>query len=372
MTLVMPMKPEAYERENIKQMTAYQWGEQPSTDSVLKLNTNENPFPPSPAVQKALADYAVERLRTYPQPTADSLRDTLARLHEVKAENIIVTHGGDEALRLALTTFVEPGMPFGMAEPSYSLYSVLATIQGASTIAIPLDDGWDLPRDFAHQLNEAGANLACIVNPHAPSGTLIDADRISQLANDFNGVLLVDEAYVDFVDPALRYDIVRLSNAFDNLLILRSFSKGYSLAGLRLGYLIGSSSLIEPIINKTRDSYNVDDISQILGAAAIVDRSYATETWQQVRAARRQLREDLIAMGFRVGISQANFLLAEVPLDFALDAEGIYRALKAQNILIRFFARPPAMEDKLRITVGTQTQNRRLLTTLRAILKHHE
>ena len=360
----------SYERDDIRQMSAYQWGEQPETESVLKLNTNENPFPPSPAVQKALSEFRVERLRTYPQPTADALRNDLARLHEVKPENIIVTHGGDEGLRLALTTFVDPGTPCGMAEPSYSLYSVLATIQGATCIAIPLNDAWDMPRDFAHQLNEAGANLACIVNPHSPSGTLIDPDRISQLANDFNGVLLVDEAYVDFVDPALRHDIVRLSSAFDNLLILRSFSKGYSLAGLRLGYLIGSGSLIEPILAKTRDSYNIDAVSQILGAAALTDRSYAEETWQQVRAARRMLREELTAIGFRVGISQSNFLLAEVPLDFVQDAEEIYLALKAENILIRHFT-SPAMEDKLRITVGTETQNQRLLTALRAILKSH-
>jgi len=356
-----------YERDSIRRMHAYQWGEQPDTDEVLKLNTNENPYPPSPEIARALAGFNVAALRRYPQPTADRLRRKLAALHELTLENIVVTNGGDEALRLALTTFVEPGSAFGMAQPSYSLYSVLADIQGATTVALPLGEAWEIPRSFAAQLNEAGANLACIVNPHAPSGTLTDVDTISQLANDFNGVLLVDEAYVDFVDPALRYDLTRLVNAFDNLLILRTFSKGYSLAGLRLGYLLGSPGLIDPILNKTRDSYNIDGISQALGEAAVTDRAYAEETWHQVRTSRRILRDALIELGFQVTISQSNFLLAEVPLDLALSAEEIYQALKQSGILIRFFD-TPLMEDKLRITVGTDRQNQALLERLQELL----
>jgi len=357
-----------YERDNIRRMSAYQWGEQPDTDEVLKLNTNENPYPPSPEIGRALTSFNVNALRRYPQPTADRLRQLLAELHELREENIVITNGGDEALRLALTTFVEPGSAFGMAEPSYSLYSVLADIQGATTVALPLGEAWDIPRSFAAQLNEAGANLACIVNPHAPSGTLTDVDTISQLANDFNGVLLVDEAYVDFVDPALRYDLTRLVNAFDNLLILRTFSKGYSLAGLRLGYLLGSPGLINPILNKTRDSYNIDGISQCLGEAAVLDRAYAEDTWHKVRTSRRTLRDQLIEFGFRVAISQSNFLLAEVPLDFVMSAEEIYQTLKQSGILIRFFNNP-LMEDKLRITVGTESQNRHLLACLEELLQ---
>jgi histidinol-phosphate aminotransferase len=357
----------SFERDNIRRLTPYQWGEQPESGAILKLNTNENPFPPSPAVKRALAAFDVEDLRRYPAPTADGLRDSLAAVHQVERDSIVITHGGDEGLRLALTTFVEPGTAFGMLEPSYSLYSVLATIQGARIVSLTLDDTWEVPRDFAHQLNEAGANLACIVNPHAPSGHLMDSDRIGQLASDFHGVLLVDEAYVDFVDPALRHDLIRMIDAFDNLLLLRSFSKGYSLAGLRLGYLIGSKPLVEPILNKTRDSYNIDHISQILGQAAITDRGYSEETWQQVRAARRTLRDNLIELGFRVGMSQSNFVLAEAPLDFPRSAEEIYLALKEEDILVRHFA-SPALEDKLRISVGTESQNTLLTNALARIL----
>ncbi|MCB1685229.1 MAG: aminotransferase class I/II-fold pyridoxal phosphate-dependent enzyme, partial [Pseudomonadales bacterium] len=329
--------------------------------------TNENPYPPSPAVQKALAAFNTDHLRRYPQPTADGLRRRLADLHETDIDHIVVTHGGDEALRLSLTTFVEPGQVFGMLEPSYSLYEVLAAVQDARTLRIPLDDSWDMPRDLAQQLNEAGTSLACIVNPHAPSGTLTDVERISRLANDFRGVLLVDEAYADFVDPALRYDLARLVGAFDNLLILRTFSKGYGLAGLRLGYLLGSPGLIAPILHKTRDSYNIDQISQVLGEAAIEDQTYARETWRNVRQARRQLREALLAAGFKVTLSQTNFLLAEVPLEFPLSAFDIYSALKAQGILVRHF-NTPLLEDKLRITVGTEAQNAQLMATLNNLL----
>ncbi len=357
----------SYERDNIRQMSAYQWGEQPDTADILKLNTNENPFPPSPAVQRALDNFTVDGLRRYPSPTADGLRERLAGLHEVKPENIVITHGGDEALRLAFTTFVEPGQAFGMLEPSYSLYPVLASIQGATIVSQNLDDSWDLPRDFAHEMNEAGANLCCIVNPHAPSGTLLDPDRIGQLASDLNGVLLVDEAYVDFVDPALRHDLVRLIEAFDNLLLLRTFSKGYSLAGLRLGYLLGAATLIDPILRKTRDSYNIDQISQVLGEAAIADRAYAEETWRLVRAARRQLRDTLVELGFTVSISQTNFLLAEVPLDCPKTAAEIYQSLKVEGILVRYFA-TPSLEDKLRISVGTETENLRLTRALARII----
>ncbi|MCZ6711640.1 MAG: histidinol-phosphate transaminase [Gammaproteobacteria bacterium] len=356
-----------YQRRNIEEMTGYAWGEQPADPAVIKLNTNENPHPPSPAVDEALKNLTAADLRTYPQPTADALRDRLADFHSVKRENIVITHGGDEALRLAFTTFVEPGTPFGMADPSYSLYPVLASIQGASIHEIPLHDNWDLPRDFAHELNEAGANLACLVNPHAPSGVLLDAKRISQLANDFNGVLLIDEAYVDFVDPALRYDVIRLVDAFENLLVLRTFSKGYSLAGLRLGYLVGSKSLLDPLLTKTRDSYNIDHISQLLGVAALSDQTYAEEIWAQVRADRRVLREGLVSQGFSVAASQTNFLLAEMPLSSDCTAKEVYEALKAHGVLVRYLD-TPLLADKLRITVGTTEQNQTLITWLGDIL----
>lgn len=357
-----------YERENIARMTGYTWGEQPRDGETLKLNTNENPYPASPAVQAALASFQVSDLRRYPDPLANELRDLLASKHGLTRDSFVVTNGGDEALRLALTTFVDPGDAFGMAEPSYSLYPVLAAIQDARVVRIPLRDDWSLPRDFAQQLNANDVCLACLVNPHAPSGTLLSEDQVAELASEFKGVLLLDEAYADFIDPSFRYDAHRLVRAFDNLLILRTFSKGYSLAGLRLGYLAGQESVIDPIVTKTRDSYNIDGISQALGVAAIADAAYAEEAWSAVRNDRRIMRDELTDLGFHVPSSQANFLLASVPMDCPHSAQSIYEELKRQGILVRYFAQD-RLDDKLRITIGTPEENRDLVDALSVLVR---
>ena len=335
----------SYERNHIREMRGYSWGEQPSDQNVYKLNTNENPYPPSPRVQAALAEFDAAQLRTYPQPTADVLRDALAQFHRLDRDNVIVTNGGDEALRLAITTFVEPGSPLGMAPPSYSLYPVLAQIHGAPIAAVELTADW-LPRaDLAARLNAAGARLTCLPNPNAPSGSLFDAHTIRQLAKELQGVLLIDEAYADFVDPRLQYDAASLVSDTENLLILRTFSKGYSLAGLRLGYLLGHRALIEPIINKTRDSYNINALAQSLALAAWQDRDYAERTWAKVRSERKRLALALAELGLSAPASQANFLLARVPGTARLSAREIHLALKESGIFVRYFD-APRLRDK--------------------------
>ena len=357
----------SYERDNIRRMRGYASGEQPDGADVIKLNTNENPYPPSPAVDAALKAFDSATLRRYPQPTADRFRALVAQRHSIEADRVIVTNGGDELLRMAFTTFLDSGDVFGTTDPSYSLYSVLADIQSCRTESLPLTDDWDLPRDFAQRMNDAGPRLVCIVNPHAPTGMLIDADIIGNIANELDGVLLIDEAYVDFVEPSLRHDVVNLVRAFDNVLLLRTLSKGYSLAGLRLGYGIGSANLIEPMLTKTRDSYNVDAIAQAVACAAFADLEYAESTWARVRSERRRLRDALRARGFDVPPSQTNFLLATVPLESTQGAGAMYAALKARGILVRYFD-APRLDDKLRITIGDPAQNDRLLAALDQIL----
>lgn len=357
----------SYERDNIRRMHGYQWGEQPDTADVTKLNTNENPYPPSPAVARALGGFDSNLLRTYPKPTADPLRDQIAGLHGVTRDHVLVTNGGDEGLRLALSTFVDPGAVFAMAEPSYSLYPVLAQIQDARVTTVDLDDDWQLPADSAARLNAAGARLTCLVNPHAPSGRLTDAARLESLARALDGVLLVDEAYVDFVDPGLDHDLSHLVRKLPNLLLLRTFSKGYSLAGLRLGYLLGHTDLIGPMIGKTRDSYNVDAISQALGGAALADQDYARSTWQKVREARQGLVSGLAQLGLGCAESQTNFVLARVPDDAPCSARELYLSLKSRGILVRYFD-TPRLARRLRITVGTAEQNQRLIATLEELL----
>ena len=350
----------SYERDTIRRMHGYTFGEQPDGPDVIKLNTNENPYPPSPAVDVALKNFDVAALRRYPQPTADRFRALAAQRHGVSIDQVIVTNGGDELLRLAFTTFLDSGDVFGTTDPSYSLYPVLAGIQACRVMTLPLTDDWGLPRAFAQQMNDAGARLICIVNPHAPTGSLVDADIIGEIANEFEGVLLIDEAYVDFVDPALRHDMLNMVRAFDNVLLLRTLSKGYSLAGLRLGYGIGAATLIEPMLTKTRDSYNVDAIAQAVACAAFADLDYAQTTWSGVRNERRRLRDALRSRGFAVPPSQSNFLLATPSIEAPLGAAALYAALKARGILVRYFD-APRLDDKLRITIGTPDQNDRLL-----------
>ena len=356
-----------YQRPNIERMEGYTWGEQPDDQETIKLNTNENPYPASPAVDAALQSVTAASLRRYPQPTADALRDAIASQHDTQRNQIVITNGGDEALRLALTTFVEPGAPIAVAEPSYSLYPVLADIHDARVFRIDLDSEWQLADDFARQANEAGAQLTCIVNPHAPSGTLLSYESLDGLAKDLNGVLLIDEAYVDFVDPEIAYSAIDLINKHDNVLILRTFSKGYSLAGMRLGYLLGSANLIDPIVTKTRDSYNIDHVSQLVGLAAFTDQTYANETWNKVREQRALVGDSLHQLGLTCVPSQANFLLATVGDHAKLTAKELYEALKARGVLVRYFS-TERLADKLRISIGSPEENDKLLSHLTDLL----
>lgn len=347
-------------------MTGYTPGEQPADTGIIKLNTNENPHPPSDSAMAAFQGLSAEALRRYPSPTAAAFLAEAARVHSVGPSQLVATNGGDELLRLAITTFVDPGQPIGIADPSYSLYPVLAAVHGSPVHAEPLGSDWSMPDDFGARMNDAGVPLTLFVNPNAPSGHLTPVERIDALAGELDGVLLVDEAYVDFADPG--HDVIPLVHRHYNLLILRTLSKGYSLAGLRLGYGIGAANLIEPIAAKTRDSYSVDAVADAVGAAALADQSSARRSWQAVRAERERLVMALRARGFEVPDSQTNFCLARVPADAPLDAPALYDGLKARGILVRHFS-TPRLADCLRISIGTDTQNDQLLSALGDLLR---
>lgn len=353
------------ERRNIARMHGYTPGEQPDADTTIKLNTNENPYPPSPAVAAALAAVDYTALRRYPPPLATGFRAAAARLHGVDPANIIPTNGGDELLRLAITTFVDSGSCIATTLPSYSLYSVLADVQACPLIEIPLLDDWSMPPDFLARALAANAKMIILVNPHAPTGKLLSTQTLAQLATQFPGVLLVDEAYVDFIDPALEYDSVALIREHENILLLRTLSKGYSLAGLRFGYGIGAASLIHPMLYKTRDSYNTDLIAQRLATAALESVEYARGTWQQVREQRQRMRAELDNLGLATTASQSNFLLTTIPEE--VGAAALYEALKARHILVRYFDQD-RLRNRLRITVGTAAENDTLLAALRSLL----
>jgi histidinol-phosphate aminotransferase len=355
----------SFERQNIEKMHGYAPGEQTDARDTIKLNTNENPYPPSPAVAAALQTIEVASLRRYPAPMADSFRLAASRLHNISMDQLIPTNGGDELLRLVLTTFVETDEVIAVCKPSYSLYPVLADIQGCRLHEISLNDDWSMPEDFAEQLQASQAKLLILVNPHAPTGALLPTEYLSQLAANFSGLLLIDEAYVDFIDPEAEYDSISLINKHDNVLILRTLSKGYSLAGLRFGYGIGAASLIAPMMFKTRDSYNTDHISQMLATAALESSQYAEQTCAQVRKSREQLRSQLNDLGLSSPLSQSNFLLCQVP--DAIGASNLYQQLKQRNILVRYFDQNK-LRDKLRISIGTDAENAALLTAIKEII----
>ena len=364
----------SFERPGLRDIAGYVPGEQPA--GGVKLNTNENPYPPPPAVAETLARFPVERLRRYPPAAGDPFRTAAARLHGVDPNEIVATNGGDELLRLALATYVDPGEAVAIAPPTYSLYKVLIRLHGARPVELPLTERWEMPDGFAESLDRSGARLAFLVNPHAPSGRLFERGAVEAIAARFDGVLLVDEAYVDFVDPAHGYDLVPAIREHPNLLVLRTLSKGYSLAGLRFGYGIGSAPLLEPMQTKTKDSYNVDALAAEIARAAIESRTWAADNWAAVRTERERLRAGLARLGLPTLPSETNFVLATVPPDTLAttasgspnpDASALYRDLKSRDIHVRWFSET-RLADRLRITVGTPEENDRLLAVLADLL----
>ncbi len=369
----------AYERDNIARLTAYVPGEQPQVGRWIKLNTNENPYPPAPAVKRAIASVSADQLRRYPPPHADAFCQTAAKLHRVRPDQIIATNGGDELLRLVVTVFARPNLaihpsqrespaeagPGGIAiaDPSYSLYPVLADIHESSVSRIPLNDDWSLPDDFADKAAQAGCKLALIVHPHAPSGHVEPMNRLRTLAEQLakiGCVLLIDEAYVNFAKSDCL-PLVRQGSKLDNVILLRSLSKGYSLAGLRFGYGIGHPDLIASL-SKAKDSYPTDILAQAAATAALQSQTYARSTWRKVISERDRVMRALIKRGWSMPQSGSNFILA-TPATNGPDARSIYHALKDRAIFVRYFDQNH-LRDKLRITIGTPAQNNRLLRAL--------
>ena len=347
--------------DHIRSMDGYTYGEQPSDPSVIKLNTNENPFPPSPAVRDALVNLDLDQLRRYPDATATALRKQIAEKHGLTSGQVLVTNGGDEAIRLVATACLTPNSVMVSTEPGYSLYPVVAAVLNAR--CLPLELGLDFRPDpeAARRCVAQRARLVCITNPNAPSGVLMSVAEVDAFAARFRGPLLIDEAYVDFVEPDLEHDLVPLLSKHRNLLLLRTFSKGYSLAGARVGYLLGERSFIEELSAKIRDSYNVNSVSQALALAALSDHAYARKTWDRIRNERTRVIALLRDKGFSVPESQANFVLPQRSDKKNMNAT--YEQLREANILVRYF-KTARLHDRLRVTIGTASQNDSFLETL--------
>jgi len=340
----------------VREMAGYTPGEQPDAGQrIVKLNTNENPYPPSERVMQALAAISGETLRRYPNPTADLFRDAAAKLHGLTRDHIIAGNGSDDILTIATRCFVPPGGTLAFPDPTYSLYTVLARLQEARPLALPWDCDWSLP---VEALAGSGAHAIYLANPNAPSGTFVSPLNVAELARGFPGLLLVDEAYVDFADD----NCLPLIEQFPNLVISRTLSKAYSLAGLRFGYAIAQPAVIEQMM-KVKDSYNCDALSVIAAAAALEDQAYSRGTWETIKAERTRVSAELTQFGFGVLPSQANFLLATVPSG---RGKEMYLGLKEQGILVRYFDLP-GLRDKLRITIGHSHENNALLAGIKML-----
>jgi histidinol-phosphate aminotransferase len=343
-------------RPHIAQMAGYVPGEQPQGGGFIKLNTNENPYPPSPRVKEALSDAITDRIRLYPDPMATEFRRAVAELHGVEPEMVLAGNGSDDLLTILIRAFVGPGDLTGFPSPSYLLYSTLVALQDGRSLVVPYSGDWTLPTSA---LAVQGLKLFFLANPDSPSGTALDRTQIAALAESLGCPLVVDEAYADFADPC--HHALPLLEDHPNVIVTRSFSKGYSLAGIRLGYLIARADFVEQLV-KVKDSYNCDMLSQVAGAAGLRDQSYLEQTRAKIVATRGRLTTALRSMGYRVPNSQANFVWAtEGP-----PARATFQRLKDQRILVRLMTYPGYPEG-LRISIGTDGEIDRLLEALRAL-----
>jgi histidinol-phosphate aminotransferase len=294
-------------------------------------------------------------LRRYPNPTADSFRDAAAELFDLKRDWLIAGNGSDDILSIALRTFCGPGDLLAYPDPTYSLYPVLADLAETRHVGVPWEEDFTLP---VEALLDTAARAIFLANPNAPTGTMVPPATVEKLLGKFKGLVLVDEAYADFAGE----NCVALVKDHANLVVSRTLSKSYSLAGLRFGYGVAQPAVIDEMM-KVKDSYNCDAISIAMATAAVQDQDYARNTWENVRAERERLTDELERMHWQVLPSRANFILATAP-----DGNGraAYLGLKQQGILVRYFDKP-GLSDKIRITVGTSQENNALLGGIKAL-----
>lgn len=344
-------------RPAIAALDGYVPGEQPDQAHVTKLNTNENAYPPSPRAMAALRAVDADLLRRYPHPAANEFRRSAAAVLDVDPEWILAGNGSDDLLTMLMRAVAAPDRPVAYPVPTYVLYRTLASMQEAPVVETPFDDAYALPVDA---LARAAAALTIVANPNSPSGTAAPLDALEALAARLGGVLVIDEAYVEFADRS-ALDLVRRS---DRVVVLRTLSKSHGLAGLRLGFAVAQPPLLKGLA-KVKDSYNVDAVAARVGAAAIADVSYTRAQVTRIRDARRRLGAALADLGFRVWPSQANFVLARPPDG---NARRLYEGLRSRDILVRYFDEP-RLADALRITVGTEAQNARLTAALAALMR---
>ncbi|MCX7766830.1 MAG: histidinol-phosphate transaminase [Candidatus Sumerlaeia bacterium] len=346
--------------ERIINLTPYVPGEQPREQGFIKLNTNENPYPPSPTVIKALKRVLREKVRLYPDPESLEVRRIAGQRWGLAPEQIFVGNGSDEVLRLIFQCYLCAGDSVGSIYPTYILYETLANLFGAKTVFYELNPDLSLPEQFTRRLPH---KIICIANPNPPYGTLYEIEQIADICRkNPASIVLIDEAYIDFA----KNNALSLLDEFKNIIITRSFSKSYGMAGLRIGFALAQPEIIANFY-KAKDSYNVNALAQVAAITALKDNNYYRHNIQKILAGRRWLTDRLNKLGFSIPPSEANFIFAQ----WHGNARWIYEELKKRKILVRFFNHP-RLANGLRISIGTMKENKILVSALKEILKYEK
>ncbi len=340
---------------NFRNVTPYVPGEQPKQTGVIKLNTNENPYGPSPAVKKALEDFDTERLRLYPDPASQVLVDALAKRYGLGTDQVFVGVGSDDVLAMSFLTFFNSGKPILFPDISYSFYSVWAELYGIPYERPALDETFRIRKEDYYKENGG----VIFPNPNAPTSLALGLAEVEDIvAHNQKSVVIVDEAYIDFGGESA----LGLLSRYENLLVVQTFSKSRSMAGLRIGYAMGAPALIRALndVKYSFNSYTMNQTSLVLGTAALEDEAYFRETVGKIRATRERAKERLSDLGFVCPEPSANFIFAGRP---GTDAKALFDALREKNIYVRHFD-GPRIGDYLRITIGTDEQMERLFEFL--------
>ena len=342
-------------------LEAYTPGEQPRDMQYIKLNTNESPYPPAPAVCKALEDGAVENLRLYSDPTCRNLKEKLAQLYGVAPENMFLTNGSDDILNFAFMAFGENGAAF--ADITYGFYSVFAELHGIESTVIALKEDFTLDYQDYLGLNK----LVVIANPNAPTGMDIPLWQIEEiLKTNPNNIVVIDEAYVDFGGTSC----CKLIDRYDNLLVTRTYSKSRCMAGARLGYAFGSKTIIDDLekLRYSTNPYNVNSLTLKLGEVTVDSNDYYVEKCSEINRTREFTAQELVKLGYTVLPSHANFVFAKSP---KIEGSTLYAQLRKNGILVRHFNKP-RISDYLRITIGTRAQMETFISVIKQIEQEAE
>jgi histidinol-phosphate aminotransferase len=347
-----------FQRDLLRDVQPYVPGEQPKPGRrIIKLNTNENPYPPSPRVMEAIAALGDDGLRRYPDPVSAELRTVAAQVYGFDGpEWVIAGNGSDELLAMIIRTFTDPGDTVVSSYPTYVLYETLAHLHGAKFSAVDLDDDFNVTDEFF----STNGRVLFLPRPNAPSGVSPSLADVRRLCTSFDGLVVLDEAYADFAED----DGMALVRELNNVIVTRTFSKSYSLCGLRVGLAFSRPEIIEEMF-KTKDSYNLSAVAQAGATAALRDSAHMRSNRDQIVATRIRLTKEIRTLGFQVPDSQGNYVLAQragTPT-----AHDIFTALREHKILVRYF-NARRLDDRLRISVGTDGETDALIDALRTIL----